>query len=60
MNKMFIYLIKSKDEKDNSRYLYWNNTEGWIKRKYATTFTKEEHEKFNLPTWSIWVKERSK
>ncbi len=48
------YKIKSLIEKDNGRFLYWNNEIGWTWKKYSDTFTSREKETLTLPTWSKW------
>jgi hypothetical protein len=51
MLEMKKYLIYNKVNK-----LYWNNEIGWVDRKSATKFTKEETQKYiYLPLNSIWI-----
>ena len=52
-----MYKIKSLTEKENKRFLYWNNEIGWTRKKYADKFTAEETKTLNLPTWSKWEKQ---
>ena len=48
------YRIKSLVEKENGRYLYWTNAEGWTFKKYTDQFTYKEKTELRLPVWSIW------
>ena len=53
-----MYKIKSLTEKENNRFLYWNNEEGWTKKNYASKFSEKETQILNLPTWSKWEKQK--